>query len=212
MTIHKLMCNDMAQPGSVSADCRLQELANAKPATHVQRRLRDLSPVSLHAKLQSQPSDWACSKHKLFKHWLFDCPALPISLVTSKARASYIRSLCMLEQAIYTLEDGTCNLLSHRHTCQQPQGCSNTQKNCCKHVQLSSARQTSALPRLKPHMMKLLTTKPKLLSCSDAIQVALGLLLDSLGCIHCCRHSANEGLHPFRGLDAICLQLQSLKL
>jgi len=86
MPSRKLMCSNLVQPGRLHADWLLQELAKAKAATHVQRSFTHLSPVSLHAKLQSQPSDRAQNNDKLFKYLLFDCFALLFSLVTSKAR------------------------------------------------------------------------------------------------------------------------------
>jgi hypothetical protein len=86
MPSRKLMCSNLAQPGRLHADWLLQELAKAKAATHVQRSFTHLSPVSLHAKLQSKPLDWAQNNDKLFKYLSFDCFALLISLVTSKAR------------------------------------------------------------------------------------------------------------------------------
>jgi hypothetical protein len=86
MPSRKLMCSNLVQPGRLHADWLLQDLAEAKAATHVQRSFTHLSPVSLHAKLQSQPSDWAQNNDKLSKYLLFDCFALLISLVTSKAR------------------------------------------------------------------------------------------------------------------------------
>ena len=86
MPSHKLMCSNLVQPGRLHAVWLLQKLAQAKVSTHMPRNFTHLFLISLHAKLQSQPSDWKQINDTIFEYLLFDCSALLISPLSSKAR------------------------------------------------------------------------------------------------------------------------------